>query len=87
MGGTETSLSKKKQPKPRLLLGGGGSKIKSAVTVCSLDRNERVVLELVSDTHWDLLLDRERPCGLGCIGLRVELYLLRIFFIRLYPGR
>lgn len=50
---------------------GGGSKIKSAVTVCSLDRGENIVLELVSTADWDLVLAWKDPAGRGCSGLRV----------------
>lgn len=74
IGGTEVSLSL------NLLQVGGGSKIKSAVTVCSLDRGEHILLELVSDTAWDLLLAWKDPAGQGCSGLHVGFYLLNSYF-------
>lgn len=63
MGGMEASLSKKKTPQAHLLQVGGGSKIKSAVTVWLLDRGEHTLLELVSNTDWDLLLAWTDPAG------------------------
>lgn len=74
MRGMEAPLSKKKTPQAHLLQVGGGSKIKSAVTVCSLDRGEHIVLELVSNTDWDLAW--KDPAGRGCSGLCVGFYLL-----------
>lgn len=65
----EASLSKKNTPQAHFLQVGGGSKIKSAVTVCSLDRDEHIVLELVSNADWDLLLAWNDPAGRGCSGL------------------
>lgn len=59
----------KKTPQAHLLEVGGGSKINSAVTVCSVDRGEHIVLELVSNTHRDLLSAWTDPAGWGCIGL------------------
>ena len=53
----------KKTPQAHLLEVGGGSKIKSAVTVCSLDRGEHIVPELVSSADLDFGL--ERPCRSG----------------------
>lgn len=51
-----------------LLQVGGESKIKSAVTVCSLDRVEHTELELVSITDWDLLLAWNDPAGGGAVA-------------------
>ena len=68
MGGTDASLSKKKTAQAHPLQMGGGSKIKSAVTVCSVDSCGHVLLELVSNTgicfwFWE---DRAAwpPCGI-----------------------
>lgn len=59
---------------------GGGFKIKSAVTVCLLDRSEHLVLELVSIADWDLLLAWKDPAGRGCSGLLLGFYLLSSSF-------
>lgn len=48
---------------------GGGSKIKSADTFNSLDRDEHIVLELVSNADWDLLLAWKDPAGRGYSGI------------------
>lgn len=55
----------KKTPQAHLLEVGGGSKIKSAVTVCSLDRGEHIVPELVSSADLDFAFGLERPCRSG----------------------
>lgn len=65
----------------QLLQVGGESKIKSAVTVCSLDRVEHTELELVSITDWDLLLAWDDPAGRGCSGLKVGFYCLKNLFV------
>lgn len=71
--------SLKKTPQAHLSQVGGGSKIKSAATVCSLDRGGHIQLELVSNTDWDLLLAWKDPAGRGCSGLTVGFYLLSSF--------
>lgn len=81
MGGTAASLSKKKHPRAHLLQVGGGSKIKSAVTVCSLDRGEHIVLELVSNTDWDLVLTWRDPAGRECSGLCVGFLPAELIFL------
>ena len=63
---------------------GGGSKIKSAVSVCSLDRGGHVLLELVSNSDWDLLGARTDALqDRGGFGLRVGFYLRSDQFYRL----
>lgn len=81
-GGTKASVSREKKP-PRVHPShvGGGSKIKSAVTICSSDRSEHITLELVSISDWDLLVARTDPAGRGCSGLFVGFYLLSFLFI------
>lgn len=79
----------KKAPLAHLTGRGGGSKIKSAVTVCSLDRGNHVLLELDSNAKRDLTCGEERrPGGQGfqcptCGILSTELY----FSILHKPGR
>lgn len=68
-----------------LLEVGGGSKIKSAVTVCLLDRIEHKALELVSTTDRDLLLAWKHPAGRGCSGLCVGLLSSELIFIIHHP--
>lgn len=78
--------SLKKTPQAHFSQVGGGSKIKSAVTVYSLDRGEHIVLELVSNTGWDLILTRKDPAGQGCSGLCVGFLAELVLFIIHYPS-
>lgn len=86
MGGLEASLSKKNQKKTQVhpLHVGGGSKIKSAVTICLLDRSEHITLELVSITDWDLLLGWTDPACQGCSGLSFGILLAEFLFYCFY---
>lgn len=92
-GVTEASLWRKnkrgKQPRSIFCKWAGGSKIKSAATVSSSDRNEHIVLELVSNAALGFALSLEGPRGLGVHRpfLR-DFYLLSsvfVFFLILHP--